>query len=403
MGRHIAFLNNSGYGHVIPTLDVVTELVRRGHRVSYVTAEGPARTVAAAGATVVEYQSRLPELDLAGIVNTPDGTARLPGIYLTEAEGILRAATAHFVADRPDLVVYDVTVYHAGRILSRAWGVPAAQFLPVFASNEHFSLLEKMFGKVDPAGLRHPELVAFFNRLRRLLAAYGQSDTALEEFIGRVEGLNLVGCPRSFQYAGDRFDDRFTFVGPSVGAGVDVGEWTPPGDGRPVLLVSLGTTVNRRPGFWETCLAAFAELPWHVVLATHDGVDGLGGAVPPNVEVRSWVPFLAVLEHAAVAITHGGFGSIMGALYQGTPVIVVPDSPEARVNASRVAELGLGRVVRDGTLTAERLRGTVLDLAADQQTYRRVRDMRRDIRETGGGPHGADAIERYLTESRIVA
>jgi dTDP-L-oleandrosyltransferase len=396
MTYHVVMLNNSGYGHVLPTLDVVAELVRRGHQVTYVTAEGPVRKVAATGATVVEYRSRLPEVDLA-TMNTRDGLARLPMTYFQESLGLLRAVEEHLGDVRPDLVAYDVTVYHAGRILSRKWGVPGAQMLPVFASNEHFSLFDKMFDEAD-RNLRHPAIGEFFRALVRLLAEHGQSDTPIEEFIGRVEGLNIGFLPRSFQYAGDSFDDRFVFVGPAIDD-FDDGEWTPPGDGRPVLLVSLGTSVNRRPGFFETCLRTFAEMPWHVVMAVHEGVDlGVAGGLPPNVEVHPWVPFFAVLRHADAFVSHGGFGSLMGSLHCGTPIVVVPDSPEARVNAQRIAELGLGRVIRDRPVTPERLRGAVLDVAADSMTRKRVEDMRRDIAQAGGGPLGADAIEAYLSK-----
>ncbi|XVS65936.1 hypothetical protein ACQPYE_07745 [Actinosynnema sp. CA-299493] len=37
---HIAFLNIPGHGHVNPTLPVVTELVNRGHRVTYAVDPG---------------------------------------------------------------------------------------------------------------------------------------------------------------------------------------------------------------------------------------------------------------------------------------------------------------------------------------------------------------------------
>jgi UDP-N-acetylglucosamine:LPS N-acetylglucosamine transferase len=35
MPRHLAFVGRNGAGHVNPTLPLVAELVRRGHRVTY--------------------------------------------------------------------------------------------------------------------------------------------------------------------------------------------------------------------------------------------------------------------------------------------------------------------------------------------------------------------------------
>jgi hypothetical protein len=35
--QHIAFVLEQAYGHVMPTLGIALELIRRGHRVSYAT------------------------------------------------------------------------------------------------------------------------------------------------------------------------------------------------------------------------------------------------------------------------------------------------------------------------------------------------------------------------------
>ncbi len=395
---HIAFLNNSGYGHVIPTLSVVDELVRRGHRVTYVTGDRLAGTVEATGARVLGYDSQLVHVDLSEMV-TADATSRMPGIYLQESVDILRTAEPVLDGDRPDLVAFDMTVYHAGRILARKWGVPGAESFPAFASNAHFSFLDRMLEKMpDRGSVGHPALRAFFARLTRVLAEHGQADRTIEQVMGQVEDLNLVFYTRSFQPAGATFDDRFTFMGPCLEY-VDRTEapWTPPADGRPVVLISLGTSVHRQPEFFRMCVETFADMPWHIVLAVHNAIDPAELApLPPNIEAHSWIPQQAVLEHAEVFVSHAGLGSVTGALSKGVPLVLVPTSPEHKVVAQRVAELGLGRVVREEALSPARLRAAVEDVAADRLTARRVGRMRQDIAEAGGAARAADAIERRI-------
>lgn len=397
MSSHILVVNNCGFGHVLPTLDVVAELCRRGHRVTYVTAGSPVAQVAATGATVVESESVLATVDLAAIDTTGESQRLLP-LQVRESEAILAAVGEHFDDSRPDLVAYDATVYHAGRILSRKWDVPAVALCATLSSNEHFSLIDKL---VETTGQKlpktHPALTEFATRLLKLLAAHGQSHLSLEEFIGRAEGLHLEFYPRSFQYAGDTFDDRHVFVGPHLGDTTAPPTWSPPDDGVPLLVVSLGTAVNRRPEFFRMCAQALAELPWRVLLAVGHGVaaDDLG-PLPASVEVHNWLPLNEVLPHAGAFVCHGGMGSIMGALAHATPVIVVPDSPERMVNAARVAELGLGRAFTEPELTPARLRGAVREVATDPAIREQVTAMRDDIRVAGGGKRGADAIERYL-------
>ncbi|TDP92889.1 macrolide family glycosyltransferase [Labedaea rhizosphaerae] len=403
---HVALFNNSGYGHVIPTLSVVHELVRRGHRVTYVTGDKQVDRVAAAapGARVLGYDSQLVQVDLSEMV-TAAATSRMPGIYLQESVDIMRVAEPVLEADRPDLIAFDMTVYAAGRILARKWDVPAAACYPAFASNEHFSFLDEMVARMpDKGSIGHPALRAFFARLTRVLAEHGQADRSIEQVMGQVEDLNLVYYPKSFQPAGSTFDDRFTFMGPCLDYVERTDEpWTPPGDGKPVVFISLGTSVHRQPEFFRMCVETFADMPWHTVLAVHTAIDPAELApLPPNIEAHRWIPHLAVLAHADVFVSHAGLGSVMGALHKGVPLVLVPSSPEHKVVAQRVAELGLGRVVREQVLSPARLRAAVAEVAADGLTRNRVRRMRQDIVDAGGAASAVDAIERRIAARSLV-
>lgn len=77
-----------------------------------------------------------------------------------------------------------------------------------------------------------------------------------------------------------------------------------------MALVSLGSSFTRRPDFYKECVRAFGDLPgWHLVLqiGRHVAPAELG-TLPDNVEVRPWVPQLAVLKQADLFVTHAGAG-----------------------------------------------------------------------------------------------
>ena len=62
----ILFFNVPAYGHVNPTLPVVTELVRRGHQLVYYDADTFERTIQATGAEFRAYpDSSASEAELA--------------------------------------------------------------------------------------------------------------------------------------------------------------------------------------------------------------------------------------------------------------------------------------------------------------------------------------------------
>lgn len=395
---HIAVIGAYGLGHAIPVLPTVAELVARGHRVSYLVSGPAAVKVAATGAQVVPYDSALATVDLA-VLDTVEEMDRLMVVGLEEDTALIAAAEARFAADRPDLLVCDATRMGVGRILKRKWGVPVAAFCTVLLSNEHFSFHDRVDAKRLGMPKRRPHLAKALKGLVALLAAHGQSDRQLDEFFRLQEDLYVAFYPRSFQGAGDTFDERHVFVGPNLVDGADPGQWTPPADGRPVLMVSLGTSVHRRPEFFRVCAEAFRDSGWHLVIHAHDGLDLGGLAELPNVEVHAWLPQLAVLRHTDVLLCHGGVGTLMAAFAEATPVVVVPNSAEQMVNADRVVELGLGRTLARDAVTAQALRAAVEELHADAGVRERAAAMRAEVRTAGGPVRAADAVEAYLARS----
>ncbi|MGX7825867.1 macrolide family glycosyltransferase [Actinokineospora sp. 24-640] len=396
---HIVIAGYPGVGHAIPTLDTVTHLVGRGHRVTCVTTGIPAAKLATTGANIVEYDSALTGVDLA-VMDTVEEMDRLMVLGVEEDRRLIAAVEEYAAHDRPDLVISDATRFAVGRILGRKWNVPIAAFCTVLLSNEHFSFHERVEAKKAAVPRRRQHAAKALRNLVSLLAAHGQSDRTLEEFYRAQEGLYLAFYPRSFQFAGDTFDDKNVFVGPNLTEGTDPGEWAPPADGRPVLMISLGTSVHRRPDFFRGCVEAFRGSDWHLVLHAHAGLDLADiGELPPNVEVHRWLPHLAVLEHTDVLVCHGGMGTLMAAFAKATPVVVVPNSGEQMLNGDRVVELGLGQVLAQQAATGQALRRAVEEVHADPAVRERVAAMRADILRTGGGAHGADAIEDFIKRS----
>ncbi|MFB9493441.1 macrolide family glycosyltransferase [Nonomuraea dietziae] len=389
-GRFL-FMCQPDHGHVIPSLAVVAELVRRGHQVTYLTSPAMAGLVTGAGATVLPYDSIYQHVDLRKLEDDPLG---LLSLFLDESAAMLAAAGPEH---RPDVIVYDVSVLHAGRILARKWGLPATQLIPVFAANAHFSFLSAVYAE---EGGESPELPGWVDgmlaRTRELAEAHGVSADPAELW-WEVQDSNLVALPRAFQFAGDTFDERFAFVGPCLGERRFLTGWEPPGDGLPIALLSFGTVLTSRPDLVRTCVQAFAELPWRAVVTLGDGMDAADlGPLPPTVEARRWVSHLSVLRHASVAVTHGGMGTAMEALYWGCPAVVLPATAIDRLNARRIEELALGRALDPAGLTPDRLVEAVLAVASDERVRRAAGEMRREIESAGGTVRAADVLERRL-------
>ena len=113
----------AGHGHVTPTLSLVTELVRRGHRVEYATGPEHADDVAAAGAVRVPLPGLPPFRPPANI------GPQVAALWFRHFFAALRATHpvlhAHVLDARPDVIVYDETNW-PGRVVARQLGVPAS-------------------------------------------------------------------------------------------------------------------------------------------------------------------------------------------------------------------------------------------------------------------------------------
>ncbi|MEV7844706.1 macrolide-inactivating glycosyltransferase [Streptomyces cyaneofuscatus] len=391
---HIAMFSIAAHGHVNPSLEVIRELVRRGHRVSYAIPASFADKVAATGAEPVIYTSTLPTDD------DPEawGTELIDNIepFLADAIQVLPQLIAAFEGDEPDLVLHDITSYPA-RVLAHRWGVPAVSLWPNLVPWEGY---EKEVGEPMTAELKQTERgQAYYARFDGWLADNGLGHVPSDDFVARPR-RGLVLIPEALQPNADRVDrDMYTFVGACQGDRADQGEWERPAGAGKVLLVSLGSSFTKQPAFYRECVAAFGDLAdWHVVLQIGAHVDPAElGDVPANVEVHAWVPQLAVLKQADAFITHAGAGGSQEGLATGTPMVAVPQAVDQFGNADMLQALGVARHIPMEEADAATLREAVLDLTGDPEVAERSARLREQMAKEGGTPRAADLIEAELS------
>nr|WP_097986594.1 macrolide-inactivating glycosyltransferase [Streptomyces sp. f150] len=391
---HIAMFSIAAHGHVNPSLDVIRELVDRGHRVSYAIPASFAEKVAATGAEPVIWTSTLPTDD------DPDawGTELIDNIepFLADAIQALPQLAEAFAGDEPDLVLHDITSYPA-RVLAHRWGAPAVSLWPNLVPWDGY---EKEVGEPMTAELKQTERgQAYYARFEGWLAENGLGHVSSDDFVARPR-RGLVLIPEALQPNADRVNrEMYTFVGACQGDRADQGEWQRPAEAEKVLLISLGSSFTKQPAFYRECLAAFGDLPgWHVVLQIGAHVDPAElGDVPGNVEVRSWVPQLAVLKQADAFITHAGAGGSQEGLATGTPMVAVPQAVDQFGNADMLQSLGVARHLPMEEANAASLREAVLALVEDPEVAARCARLSEQMAGEGGTPRAADLIEAELS------
>lgn len=384
---HIAMIGIPAVSHVLPSLEVIRELVHRGHRVTYANDPAVAGLITATGAEFAECTSVLPVADN----DWPDDPIAAMDLFLDDAVRALPQLRDRYDHDRADLYLYDIGAY-AARALAEIQDRPVVQLSPTYVAWDGYEQ------EVAAHLRRLPGADAHREKFARWLTGCGASTTDVDAFSGPpARALALI--PRAMQPHADRVDPGVvTFVGPCFDARAQRQEWARPADAENVLLISLGSAYTRRPEFYRRCLGAFGDLPgWHVVLqiGRHTDPEELG-AIPPNVEVHSWVPQRAILDQADAFVTHAGMGGCGEGLRAGVPMIAVPQAAEQFVNADRLVELGVARRIDTREATAETLRAALTALVTDPEVARRSARLRADARAEGGTMRAADLIENML-------
>jgi MGT family glycosyltransferase len=394
MGKYI-FLTLPAYGHVNLTLAIAQELVKRGQEVVYYLPEDFRETVQATGAVLHTYEPHVQKQIVTTI---------LPPIWAEKSRLILPQILERIRADEADVIVYDLMCLWA-RFVVQILKMPAISFFISHAVNEHFN---PFLMRPQPPDGRFPQ-IRDTNRkvhaaIAEICATYQLPPIDLPNGIfTHAEALNIAFSTRAFQPAGETFDERYLFVGPSISPRREHTDF--PFDkldpACPLLYISLGTVANNVSAFFQQCIAAFGESKYQVVLSRGEHIDPTAlGTIPDNFLISPYVPQLDILARAHVFITHAGMNSTMESLYYGVPMIAIPQQSEQSVTAQRLAELGLGIVLGKEVVNVTMLQDAVEQVANDLAMRERVQQMKQTTREAGGYIRATDAIMRFKEVQR---
>ena len=122
-----------------------------------------------------------------------------------------------------------------------------------------------------------------------------------------------------------------------------------PRNGETFLYMTFGTmagTTDRERAIYRAAIDSVTDLPVQVLLTTGQNMaEHPLGDIPSNVIVETFVPQAEVLPHAQAVVTHGGAGTMLGALAAGVPLVIAPMFADQPDNARSVEAAGAGVAV----------------------------------------------------------
>jgi UDP:flavonoid glycosyltransferase YjiC (YdhE family) len=169
----------------------------------------------------------------------------------------------------------------------------------------------------------------------------------------------------------------------------------------PTVYVTLGTVFNRDPTVFATIVEGVRQEAVNVVVTVGTDNDPcMLGPQPDNVHVERYIAESALLPHCDLVITHGGTGSMVPALAQGLPVLLVPQGANQFHNAEACVGAGAGRCLPPDELCAEAVRREVRTLFADPSYRARARQIEQEIEAMPSPLEGVRLLERLHRERR---
>ena len=115
--------------------------------------------------------------------------------------------------------------------------------------------------------------------------------------------------------------------------------------GPPVVYVSFGSFLSVRGDVLATVTEALRGLDVRVALASGSTPVGDLGVVPRSWLVRAVLPQVTLLQHAVLAVSHGGNNSVTEALTAGVPLLLLPFSTDQFAGSAAIEDAGFGEAL----------------------------------------------------------
>ena len=382
----IVFFGFIAWGHTNPTLNVIRELVNRGHQVRYYSFSFFREAIEAAGAEFIPCDDYVAELHLAPKDQARIGkdlvfsTKLLVDTTLALDEMVLREA-AQF---HPDCIVADSMAVW-GKATALKLGIPYVCSTTTFAFNRHAAKVMNQHGSSLFSFLRAMPKVQ--KELKRLQSRGYPVKNVLDLLQCDEKTRNIVYTYPGVQPAADTFSPSVSFIGPSIRPAQTEFEKTR----EKLIYISMGTVNNRLPDLYKSCIEAFRPKPYQVVLSVGDQIDPEAlGPLPEHIQVYPHVDQIAVLAQADVFVSHCGMNSASESLYCGVPLVVVPQTDEQRGVAHQILhfDAGLAPVKPDGDCILAAAE-TIMD---EPNFYINANIIARGFRQCSGAAGAADII-----------
>ena len=368
----ILFINLPYFGHVIPTIGLVQELIKEGCEVTYILPYDWEKRVQNSGAKFHGYKNH-------------KQLAEQMKYAFNEAKTII---------EDYDLVIYE-QFFFIGKHLAQIYHKPSVRIFTAPVTNR--KLMDEYIHSKGPLHIFQNKWIckAFTKDITKGIVL--KTDNWLDEIIYNPPGLNLVYTLRAYQpYQEDFSDALYKFLGPSIYDRDEVLNYQK--TNRPLIYISLGTVVSQGKHFFQDCIEAFRNEDVDVLMSVGSQfkIHQLKN-VPSHIHVYPYVAQIEVLKQADVFVTHGGMNSINEAFTYGVKTVVIPFSSDQPINATTVERMNIGKRLDFKQTNSTTIHDVVMEVLENREMEDHLKSLQALIQKAPGNKGGAKMIIEYYT------
>ena len=382
----IVFFCIPAHGHTNPTLGVVEELISRGHEVWYYSYNIMREKIESSGAIFISCDGYDAEqkLSVKDSVRVGKDLVFSTKILVDTTLALDDKVCEDMAELKPDCIVADSMALW-GKAVALKLGIPFVSSTTTFAFNQHSAKIMKQgIGELIKMVLSIPKMSKQVKRLK----SKGYPVKNILDIIGNDDNTHtIVYTSPEFQPCSETFSDKYAFVGPSIREATKKIEKSR----DKLIYISMGTVNNDMMTFYKTCISAFKDTDYQVIMSVGSLVTIEDfGKLPENVSVFSHVDQIAVLKKADVFVSHCGMNSVSESLYFEVPLVMLPQTTEQKGVSERILELGAG--IKPHKMDGTSVLSAVNQIIGDISYKKNAEKIACGFKNTSGAKGAADKI-----------
>jgi UDP:flavonoid glycosyltransferase YjiC (YdhE family) len=380
----VLFAFAGGHGHADPLLPIAKAAEAAGHTVAVTGRPGVLPAIEQVGLTAIPTGAASDTAPRRQPLVAPD-QEREDRVFRDYFAGSLACDRAVRVLAlsaqwQPDIIVCDETDF-GSMIAAERTGIPYASVVVISAGSF-----------VRPALIVEP--------LNELRSEHGLPPDPELTMLSRY--LVLSPSPPGFRDPSFPPPATTHWLRPMVEAPrATAPVWLADLDRAPTVYFTLGTEFNNECGdLFERIVTGLSGLPINLVVTVGREIDPAEfGPQPAHVRIEQYIAQSVLLPCCDAVVSHGGSGSVIGALTHGLPSVLLPMGADQPLNAARCAALGVALVL-DPVMTTPEIAAQAVTTVLTEPAYRLAAGrMRDEIAALPGPDHAVKLLEGLVAHA----